>query len=214
MCYWLATIFLVLWGAFCYLMATSWTLMLSWAILSSSSGSLIFKKRGRSSTSQLMSRRCNKQVCTHDRAGSRALERRIGFRRLDQEIKPLNPHTESLLQYRVRVRDLLFIQITEALYCLHQHEHQLMIGLSHIHSQLLPSVWQLREIPEERKNNILYMFFWLKLIRAARYGCTGKVELPLPPPHFRGGGWRGRDMGVFVNKKSHVNNRRGLEKVR
>lgn len=141
--YWLATIFLVLWGAFFYLMATSWTLMLSWAILSSSSGSLIFKKRGRSSTSQLMSRRCNKQVCTHDRAGRRALESRIEFRRLDHWIR-----TQNLCCNR---GDLLLIQITEALYRLHQHENQLMIGMSHIHSQLLPSVWQLREIPEVRK---------------------------------------------------------------
>lgn len=48
--------------------------MFSWDMLSRRSGSLIFRKRGRSCTSQLMSRRCNKQVCTHDRAGSKALE--------------------------------------------------------------------------------------------------------------------------------------------
>lgn len=66
-----------LWWASCYLTAISWTLMLSLAMESRRSGSLILRKSGRSCTSQFMSKRCNKQVCTHDRAGSRALESRI-----------------------------------------------------------------------------------------------------------------------------------------
>ncbi|MEQ2158829.1 hypothetical protein GOODEAATRI_016234 [Goodea atripinnis] len=71
---------------------------------SSRSGSLMLWNRGRSCTSQLMSSRCKKQLCTHDRAGSKALERHIA--------------NENIL---------LLIETAEALGSLHQHENQLML---------------------------------------------------------------------------------------
>lgn len=144
-------------------MAISWTLMLSWAMLSRRSGSLIFRKRGRSWTSQFMSRRCNKQVCTHDRAGSRTLESRD-----KAHITPPHTYTWNYTYYCCKhffyltnlvvwtwcfTGSLLLIEATEALYCLHQHEHQLMVGTPHLRSQFVPTVWQLREITEKRQEN-------------------------------------------------------------
>lgn len=154
-------------------MAMSWTLMFSWAMLSRRSGSLIFRKSGRSCTSQFMSRRCNKQVCTHDRAGSRALESRDN----GQIITPMHRHTLNYANHcckhkhftessdvwmwcvRTASKNLLLIEVAEALYCFHQHEHQLMVGTPHLLSKLLPTVRQLREITEKDKENSDFFFF-------------------------------------------------------
>lgn len=153
-------------------MATSWTLMLSWAKLRSSSGSLIFKKRGRSSTSQLMSRRCNKQVCTHDRAGSRALESRIGVRRLDHWI-----HTESLLRYRGPTShwdywSSVLPQPAWAPTDDRNVSHSLPTS-----AQCLTTERNTWRKDEKMTSFTCFLVKIVKLIRAARYGCTAEVEL-------------------------------------
>lgn len=138
-----------------YLMAMSCTLMFSWDMLSRRSGSLMFWKRGRSCTSQFMARRCNKQVCTQDRAGSRAL----WITDQDQDTKHFysNHLIAAVFTFQpveiwvnmMSSRHLLFIQDTETLHSLHQHEHQLMVGMPHLLSKFMTTVWQLREITEK-----------------------------------------------------------------
>lgn len=54
-------------------------------------------------------------------------------------------------------RSLLLIEATEALYCLHQHEHQLMVWKLHLSSQLLPTIRQLRAVAERGKKNKLFL---------------------------------------------------------
>lgn len=155
--------------AWCYLMAISWTLMLSWAMPSRRSGSLMFRKRGRSWTSQFMSRRCNKQVCTHDKAGSRALGDRDRGHITPQHTYRWNDTYYSskhffffilwsncVWTWRL-IRNLLLIEATEALYCIHQHEHQLMVGMPHLCSKLVPAVWQLREITGKKNRKNLFI---------------------------------------------------------
>ena len=75
-------------------MAMSWTLMFSWDMLRSRSGSWMSRKRGRSWDSQLMSSRCSRQVCTQDRAGSSALE---GWRGVLELIPSIYTHTDNYI---------------------------------------------------------------------------------------------------------------------
>lgn len=49
---------------------------------------------------------------------------------------------------------LLLSETAEALYCLHKHENQVMIGTPHLRSKLLPTVWQLREITGKKTKNL------------------------------------------------------------
>lgn len=48
------------------------------------------------------------------------------------------------------IGNLLLIEATEALYGIHQHEHQLMVGMPHLCPKLVPTVWQLRKITEKK----------------------------------------------------------------
>lgn len=88
-----------------------------------------------------MSRRCNKQVCTHDRAGSRALERSEEGQFTPLQIHlglhlsllgaPFNFRKSCVNVVRWKDRSILLVEAAEVLYCLNQHEHQLMVGAPH-----------------------------------------------------------------------------------
>lgn len=108
----------------------------------------MLRKKGRSCASQFMSRRCNKQVCTHDRAGRNALR---GSDRDQVTVHALSQQdflhllingnkSKFTKSRRVRGKRSLLIEAAEALYRLHKHEHQLMVGAPHFLSQLLTTV--------------------------------------------------------------------------
>ena len=62
----------------------------------------------------------------------------------------------QLLVHMVGCKDksLLLVEAAEALYRLHKHEHQVVVGTPHLLSKLLPTVRQVGEITEKTKENL------------------------------------------------------------
>lgn len=51
----------------------------------------------------------------------------------------------------IQEESLLLIEATKAVHRLHQHEHQLVVGATHLLPKLLPTARQLGEVPEQQQ---------------------------------------------------------------